>query len=166
MNSAFVLLIKAPSPATLSSVSRGVTPLLHLPRVHELGLARRLYTHLSMAPKRKTAGKKAQADEAKKAKTTHADGDAKATVDSLLAENTSYCEELGIDLKMGGPDAVFQWLCCSTIFANRLSEKVRAVLESATRTISCLILGALIFAFEWNMAVWHHVAGMRAFCVV
>ena len=77
-----------------------------------------------MAPKRKTAGK-APADEAKKAKTTHTDGGAKAIAKSLLAD-TTYCEELGIDLQKGGPEAVFQWLCCSLIFGNRLSEKVRA----------------------------------------
>ena len=79
-----------------------------------------------MAPKRKAA-EKGGAD--KKAKTSDT-GDLKGKIDELVVNKESYCDELGIDLKSGSSDAVFQWLCCSIIFGNRLSEKVRMLLES------------------------------------
>ena len=97
-----------------------------------------------------------------------ADGDAKAIADSLLAENTSYCEELGIDLKTGGPEAVFQWLCCSIIFGNRLSERVRSITipKSATHTFPAGVWRDLYLP---SYGIWqcsHRAAGMRALCVV
>ena len=75
-----------------------------------------------MPPKRKAAAK---GNEAKKAKTSQA-ADPQGRVEELLKTNTSYCDELGIDLKSEGSAGVFQWLCCSIIFGNRLSEKVHA----------------------------------------
>lgn len=74
-----------------------------------------------MPPKRKTSEK---GSDAKKAKVSEA-GDPKEIINGLLKDRQSYCEELGIDIKSGKSDAVFQWLCCSIIFGNRLSEKVR-----------------------------------------
>ena len=74
-----------------------------------------------MPPKRKTSEKTGTP---KKAKVADSDS-GKAKIDDVLTDRQSYCDELGIDIKSGKSDAVFQWLCCSIIFGNRLSEKVR-----------------------------------------
>ena len=78
-----------------------------------------------MAPKRKATAKSGSD---KKAKTSDT-GDLKGKIEELVENKESYCDELGIDLKSGSSDAVFQWLCCSIIFGNRLSEKVRMLRE-------------------------------------
>lgn len=89
-----------------------------------------------MPPKRKASEK---GSKAKKAKVLEV-SDPKAKVEELLKNQSSYCDELGIDLEGGGSAAVFQWLCCSLIFGNRLSEKVRrpprSLLPDSTRKAS------------------------------
>lgn len=74
-----------------------------------------------MPPRKRKLTEKASA--AKKSKTED-DVDIKEKIDELVKNKKSYCDELGIDIKDGGSDAAFQWLCCSLIFGNRISEKV------------------------------------------
>ena len=75
-----------------------------------------------MAPKRKRGGGRA-GGRGKKAKTEEP---AKAAGPPDLTGKETYCSEVGIDIENGGSEAVYQWLCCSIIFGNRISEKVRS----------------------------------------
>lgn len=73
-----------------------------------------------MAPKRKSGGGRG-GGRGKKAKTEVP----QASGPPDLTGKETYCSEVGIDIENGGSQAVFQWLCCSIIFGNRISEKVR-----------------------------------------
>lgn len=84
-----------------------------------------------MAPKRKSGAgtgrgrgrpKKAKADSQPDPKDAANTGKRGSPPD--LSGKETYCSEVGIDIKGGGSQAVYQWLCCSIIFGNRISEKV------------------------------------------
>ena len=80
-----------------------------------------------MAPKRKRGGGGGRGGgRGKKAKTEVP----QASGPPALTGKETYCSEVGIDLENGGSNAVFQWLCCSIIFGNRISEKVGQISSS------------------------------------